>query len=101
MILNRNSSCFLKKSLVENVNFDRSVLRFIQKNMKKRSFFGLLPLLFCCVALQAQSKKWTLQECVTYAIQNNISIKQSELDTKTATIDKKRCVWKFATLFEC
>ena len=39
--------------------------------------------------MQAQSKKWTLQECVNYAIQNNISIKQSELDTKTALIDKR------------
>ena len=63
--------------------------------MKKRSFFGLLPLLFCCVALQAQSKKWTLQECVTYAIQNNISIKQSELDTKTALIDKRGALGGF------
>jgi outer membrane protein len=25
---------------------------------------------------QAQSKKWTLEECVDYAIKNNISIKQ-------------------------
>ena len=63
--------------------------------MKKRSFFGLLPLLFCCVSLQAQSKKWTLQECVTYAIQNNISIKQSELDTKTALIDKRGALGGF------
>jgi outer membrane protein len=31
-------------------------------------FLGLLS--------QAQSKKWTLEECVDYAIKNNISIKQ-------------------------
>jgi outer membrane protein len=41
------------------------------------------------LSTQAQSKKWTLEECVKYAIQNNITIKQSELDTKTADIDKK------------
>ena len=27
----------------------------------------------------AQDKKWTLQECVDYAVENNISIKQQEL----------------------
>jgi len=30
----------------------------------------------------SQEKKWTLQECVNYALENNISIKQSELDTE-------------------
>ncbi len=38
---------------------------------------------------QAQSKKWTLEECVRYALENNITIKQSELDLKSADIDKK------------
>jgi outer membrane protein len=32
---------------------------------------------------------WTLQECVNYAFRNNITIKQTELDGKTALIDKK------------
>jgi outer membrane protein len=40
------------------------------------------------LSTQAQSKQWTLEECIKYAIQNNISIKQTELDTKTAEIDK-------------
>jgi outer membrane protein len=43
----------------------------------------------------AQIKKWTLQECVEYALKNNISIKQSELDAKTANIDKKIAVGNF------
>jgi outer membrane protein len=34
-----------------------------------------------------QTKKWTLEECVNYALQNNISIKQSELDNKGSKID--------------
>jgi outer membrane protein len=68
---------------------------FIQKYMKKRSFLSLITMLICCVTIQAQSKKWTLEECVKYAIQNNISIKQSELDSKTALIDKKGAVGNF------
>ncbi|KQO34758.1 transporter [Flavobacterium sp. Leaf82] len=38
---------------------------------------------------QAQSKQWTLEECVRYALDNNITIKLSELDVKNAAIDKK------------
>lgn len=44
---------------------------------------------------QAQSKKWTLEECVRYALENNITIKQSELDLKNATIDKKAALGNY------
>ena len=47
---------------------------------------AFLTLLLLSVLSQAQSKKWTLEECVDYAIKNNISIKQSELDAKSAAI---------------
>ncbi|MCF6168871.1 TolC family protein [Lutibacter sp.] len=32
------------------------------------------------ITINAQEKKWTLQECVNYALENNISIKRSELN---------------------
>lgn len=44
---------------------------------------------------QAQSKKWTLEECVRYALDNNITIKLSELDVKNAAIDKKAAFGNF------
>jgi len=31
----------------------------------------------------AQDKKWTLQECVNYALENNISVKQAQLSNQT------------------
>ena len=43
----------------------------------------------------AQGKKWTLEECVDYAIKNNISIKQSELDLKTSSIEKMEAIGGF------
>jgi len=44
-------------------------------NMK----FKLLAIaLLISIASFAQSKKWTLQECVTYALENNISVKQAQ-----------------------
>ena len=36
----------------------------------------------------AQQKKWTLEECVTYAVENNLTIEQYELDLKNAAIDR-------------
>ena len=45
--------------------------------------------LVCSFNIQAQTKKWTLEECVRYAIANNISVKQTELDAKNTVLDKK------------
>ncbi|MFZ4679755.1 MAG: TolC family protein [Flavobacterium sp.] len=56
---------------------------------------ALLIILTFGFSSNAQVKKWTLQECVEYALKNNISIKQSELDNKLADIDKKLAVGNF------
>ena len=45
-------------------------------------------ILFGMLATQAQDKKWTLRECVEYALENNITIKQSALSVENAAIDK-------------
>ncbi|TYA74572.1 TolC family protein [Seonamhaeicola marinus] len=47
----------------------------------------------------AQQKKWTLQECVNYAQENNISIKQSELNVQQGEINKKDAVGNFLPSF--
>lgn len=44
---------------------------------------------------QAQQKKWTLQECVAHAMENNISIRQSELDVESAEIDRRDAIGNF------
>ena len=43
----------------------------------------------------AQAKKWTLAECVGYALEHNISIKQTDLDNRSAAIDKKAATGNF------
>ncbi len=63
--------------------------------MKKINYFSLVIILLFSLSIEAQTKKWTLEECVKYAIDNNISIKQVELDTKTADIDKKAAKGNF------
>ncbi len=37
----------------------------------------------------SQAKKWTLEECINHALENNISVKQSELDYETAEVAKR------------
>ena len=71
------------------------LLYFYQMNMKKKSCISFIFIALFGLATQAQSKKWTLEECVNYAVQNNISIKQTELDSKTAMIDKKGAIGNF------
>lgn len=62
---------------------------------KKTLFF----LLLIGAQLSAQEKKWTLEECVDYAIKNNITIKQSELDLKTSAVEKLEAVGRFLPSF--
>lgn len=38
----------------------------------------LALLLLCCSLSFGQQKEWTLKECVSYAVENNISVKQGE-----------------------
>ncbi|MDH7913287.1 TolC family protein [Winogradskyella sp. SYSU M77433] len=54
-----------------------------------------IVLVFTAINLHAQDKKWTLLECVNYALENNISIKQSELDLHLADIAKKDAIGNF------
>src|SRR6187402_3462916 len=56
--------------------------------MKKISFFSLLFALLLSFSAKAQAKKWTIEECVNYALEHNISIRNVELDRQLANIDK-------------
>jgi outer membrane protein len=49
--------------------------------------------------MAAQGKKWTLEECVDYAIKNNISIKQSALDVNISSIEKLEALGGFLPTF--
>lgn len=56
---------------------------------------SLIIVLFAWISIQAQDKKWTLTECVQYALENNISIKQSELDLKITDAEKLSATGNF------
>ena len=43
----------------------------------------------------AQQKKWTLEECVFYALENNLTIEQYELDLENSKIDQSDALGDF------
>ncbi|MCK0114838.1 TolC family protein [Gelidibacter sp. F63206] len=55
----------------------------------------LIVLVLIAVTSQAQVKKWTLKECVAYALENNISVKQSLLDLELTDIENLQAVGNF------
>lgn len=64
----------------------------------KKTLVSILVLIFALffgLASNAQAKKWTLQECVQYALDNNISIRQADLDSQVAAVDKKDAFGNF------
>ncbi|MBK0370270.1 TolC family protein [Flavobacterium agrisoli] len=63
--------------------------------MKSIKTIGLLLGLLSVFSMQGQTKQWTLEECVKYAIDHNISIKLSDLDTQSAEINKKDAFGNF------
>ena len=71
---------------------------FSQKNESTKNRFHLLCIvtfMFFGISIHAQSKKWTLEECVNHALENNISIKNSKLDEKLAEISKSDAIGAF------
>jgi outer membrane protein len=62
--------------------------------MNTKNIFSILFIFFTLFS-HGQSKKWTLRECVNYALENNISIKQTDLENKVATINKSDAIGNF------
>ncbi len=55
--------------------------------MNRNIVTTVLLTIFISISGFAQDKKWSLEECVNYALENNISIKQTALDTDLADQD--------------
>jgi len=61
--------------------------------MKAKKIIPILMFLVFSVCFSQE--KWTLEKCVNYAIQNNVSIRQVELDNKLSELDKKDAIGAF------
>lgn len=51
-----------------------------------KTIWTIITCLLCHVAF-AQTKAWTLEDCIQYALDNNISVKSAELDVNTAEVN--------------
>lgn len=52
--------------------------------MKKYILLLTLIIVICSREIQAQEKKWTLEDCITYAVANNLTLQRQRLQTETA-----------------
>lgn len=50
--------------------------------MKKIHIFLSITLLVSSTVLTAQDKEWSLEQCISYALENNIQIKQQDIQTQ-------------------
>ena len=66
---------------------------------KLRYITSLIVLIGLTSEVQAQNRKWSLKECVEMALENNISIKQSENNLKSNEQDVKAAKGDFLPSF--
>lgn len=64
--------------------------------MKKTPYYFTVVIFFLMTSLPAQTKQWSLLECVELALEKNITIKQNELNYANAELDK---IAAFASFF--
>jgi outer membrane protein len=55
--------------------------------MKRIYLIISLLLVFCFQEISAQVKKWTLEDCINYAVTNNIGLKRQKLQTDIADVN--------------
>ena len=60
-----------------------------KKQYMKKILTMMMCGLFFATAMQAQ-QKWTLRQCIDYALENNISLKKTKLTKRSATEDLKQ-----------
>lgn len=59
----------------------------MQRRMKPLLFFFFISVLTVNAQEPVPAKAWSLEECIDYALKNNIQIKQSELSTELSKAD--------------
>ena len=58
-----------------------------------RFILSVLILAFCSLAYSQEVKQWSLQDCIDYALENNISLKQSELQIEILQNNLTQTKW--------
>lgn len=71
-------------------------MNLLNTNRGKKLIVSIGCLLITSSSLFAQSKTWSLEECISYALENNIQVQQNEINQKISEQDLKAS--KYAVL---
>ncbi len=63
--------------------------------MKKHLFSFIILFLSILVSAQNKTKLWSLEDCVNYALENNLQVKQSDLNTELFKAEAERASMVF------
>ena len=55
--------------------------------MKKIIWTTIILIALGVQEISSQVKKWTLEDCISYAIENNIGLKREKLQTRGSEVD--------------
>ena len=71
------------------MNFVYNKVNLLFTIYMKRNLFTVIALILLCCRAGAQDapRQWTLDECIRYAIANNVNLKQQEQDVESGKID--------------
>jgi outer membrane protein len=62
--------------------------------MKKSKVLLLMPFLICCLSLGVFAQdKWDLRRCVEYALANNLTVQQTNVQAEVADVNGKQTRW--------
>lgn len=67
------------------INQDRNMNRHL-----KQLFILVLPTMLALDSAAQTAKAWSLEECLNYALENNITVKKSKVSEQSATSDLKK-----------
>jgi outer membrane protein len=63
--------------------------------MNSKPFYFSVLLLLVYGSVIGQAKQWTIDECVAYAVENNIQVRQSELQAKISHNSSSQANWDY------
>jgi outer membrane protein len=62
-------------------------MKFNQRNTLRLRFLMVLSLFFSVSTVFSQEKVWSLEDCISYALENNIQVQQNELNQQISKQD--------------
>ncbi|MBW8332110.1 MAG: TolC family protein [Prolixibacteraceae bacterium] len=85
------SFCLLQLRSAKTYLFTFYLLNFVRVKSRKRNLLFLIVILLS-LQISAQ-EKWTLNECIGYAIKNNLQLQDAQLNEKIAGLNYRQSKW--------